>query len=254
MKFLPAVLLSLAVAGSTENAMIEASPTYLDPDSECGDRHVDIYDKLIDAFGEEYCTTEEREVFGMDNLWTVCTDIKAGHFQYEVFYYYFYEPDEPHIIDVWDWGEGVGSIGVHYLDFKYPNPGIERLSNDNTCVEKAEDGKIVKTLEAIKTRHCRNNHQPFQASDGTETSCSEIGSLSRKQRNRNCRDDIVAEKCPGICNKEDCGCFDNQFPFSNGKQSCEILAGYGPKKRDRKCSKKKYKMHCPSICDEECSA
>merc|ERR1711924_39738 len=112
-----------------------------------------------------------------------------------------------------------------------------------------------KTLEAIKTRHCRNNDQPFQATDGTETSCSDIGNLSRRQRRRSCRDDIVAEKCPGICNKdEDCGCFDNQFPFSDGEESCEILAGYGPTKRNRKCSRKKYKMKGPSVCKEECSA
>jgi len=141
MKFLPAVLLSLAVAGGTENAMIEASTTYLDPNSECGDRHVDIYDAVIDAFGEEYCTTEEVEVYGMDNLWTVCTDTKAGYFAYDVLYYYFYEPYEPHIIDVWDWGEGVGNMGVHYLDFKYPEPGVERLSNDNTCVERPQTAR-----------------------------------------------------------------------------------------------------------------
>ena len=108
---------------------------------------------------------------------------------------------------------------------------------------------------------CEDNLDSFQLDD-EETTCAQLLLLSKQMQKQKCNNNpIIVEKCPRVCNKEQCplDCEDNPepFPFKNGNfnrvTSCQDVSLLGQQKQNHKCKNNPLIIvNCPSVCISEC--
>ena len=107
---------------------------------------------------------------------------------------------------------------------------------------------------------CTNNPHAFRLHNGKETSCDKVAALPNlapnNKRNKRCKQNIIRENCPGLCQKKKCLCEDFPIPFQWGHLflTCDSVAQLSKENQKKSCKRRKYQNMCPSVCDKRCRA
>jgi hypothetical protein len=102
---------------------------------------------------------------------------------------------------------------------------------------------------------CAINLVPFPFNNsGKETSCEEVAGYTLKKKTNKCKNETIAENCPGLCNKDKCPCANSPFPFpfnrAGEETSCEEVARSTLKKKTNKCKNEKIAENFPDLCNK----
>jgi len=95
---------------------------------------------------------------------------------------------------------------------------------------------------------CENSPDPFTVGTKT-TKCDKYAKLQWKKRDKKCKKSECLKHCPGICDKENCGCENIPFPLNKRGNTCAELVDFSKKRKKKKCRKELYLKGCPSICN-----
>ena len=234
-------------------------PSY--PVDGCPDRHDDILDALLEAFGEENCvyTNTISEIKSFECEYTDPNWFR-GYAKYDYYestipYHADWQPKELMVSDtnIYDYS------GANWITFDEPQP---EGSGTGECMrnEGFLGGIGYKRRNPEDAPVCDDTVGEFTVMvRGTEVTktCDDYWKKGYRIRRKKCsKHEEVESNCPGICKKFEpypygtrCICKDNPFPFGKNGLMCADLEEQNADELVESCTIKPYRRNCPSFCN-----
>ena len=97
--------------------------------------------------------------------------------------------------------------------------------------------------------------KPIRLKPNKDTTCKEISELKWKKLDKKCRKRRIRNRCPGLCDVEKCGCYNNhKLRWEGGRRtlSCSVIAKYDAARLATACKKPRTKQFCRGVCNPSC--